>query len=79
MVQAKKTFDATIARTDMAEHKTPAFSGTLLKQTKLSPDGAMQMSFQLAYALMRGPGPLPSTWESASTAAFKHGRTETTR
>ena len=36
------------------------------------------MSFQLAHAKMHG-GYLPSTYESASTAAFKHGRTETIR
>jgi len=76
---AKAAFDATIASTHMAAHKSTDFSGALLKQTNLSPDGAMQMSFQLAYALMHGPGPLPSTYESASTAAFKHGRTETIR
>jgi len=37
----------------------------------------MQMSFQLAH--MRMHGFTPSTYESASTAAFKHGRTETIR
>mmetsp|Transcript_15419 Transcript_15419/g.30952 ORF Transcript_15419/g.30952 Transcript_15419/m.30952 type:complete len:207 (-) Transcript_15419:376-996(-) len=50
----------------------------LLKRAKLSPDGTMQMAFQLAHVHMHG-GPLPSTYESASTAAFKHGRTETIR
>ena len=49
-----------------------------LKKLKLSPDGAMQMAFQLAHHKMRG-GLLPSTYEAASTAAFKHGRTETIR
>ena len=44
-----------------------------LKKLKLSPDGAMQMAFQLAHHKMRG-GLLPSTYEAASTAAFKHGR-----
>jgi carnitine O-palmitoyltransferase 2 len=38
----------------------------------------MQMAFQLAHHRMNG-GLLPSTYESASTAAFKHGRTETIR
>lgn len=49
-----------------------------LKQNKLSPDGMMQLAFQLAHHKMHG-GLLPSTYESASTAAFKHGRTETIR
>jgi carnitine O-palmitoyltransferase 2 len=55
------------------------FNSAVLKKAKLSPDGAMQMAFQLAHAKMHGGGPLPSTYESASTAAFKHGRTETIR
>lgn len=38
----------------------------------------MQMAFQLAWHRMHG-GLLPSTYESASTSAFKHGRTETIR
>ena len=38
----------------------------------------MQMAFQLAHHRLNG-GLLPSTYESASTAAFKHGRTETIR
>ena len=78
VVDARKRFDATIGRTELAALRTEDFNTKMLKGAKLSPDGAMQMSFQLAHTLMHG-GPLPSTYESASTAAFKHGRTETIR
>ena len=50
----------------------------MLKKHRVSPDGALQMAFQLAYHRMHG-GSQPSTYESASTSAFKHGRTETIR
>ena len=48
-----------------------------LKRSNLSPDGTMQMVLQLAHQRMHGY--TPSTYESASMAAFKHGRTETIR
>jgi hypothetical protein len=48
-----------------------------VKKSKLSPDGLMQMVLQLAH--VRAHGYTPSTYESATTAAFKHGRTETIR
>jgi len=44
---------------------------------KLSPDAYIQMAFQLAfYKLKKYPG---STYESANTKRFYHGRTETIR
>ena len=48
-----------------------------IKANKLSPDGVLQMCFQLAHYKLFGS--LGATYESASTAAFKHGRTETIR
>ncbi|GJQ84478.1 hypothetical protein Trydic_g21030 [Trypoxylus dichotomus] len=47
------------------------------KKYNISPDAAMQMSFQAAYYKLHGTF-VPS-YESCSTAAFKHGRTETIR
>lgn len=50
---------------------------TFCKEHKVSPDAMMQLAFQLAYYnLERRTTP---TYESCSTAAFKHGRTETVR
>ncbi|XP_026752133.2 carnitine O-palmitoyltransferase 2, mitochondrial [Galleria mellonella] len=47
------------------------------KKFKVSPDCIMQLSFQAAYHLLRGN--YVGTYESCSTSAFKHGRTETMR
>lgn len=48
-----------------------------LKTCDVGTDGACQFAFQLAY--LRLYGATASTYESCSTAAFKHGRTETIR
>ncbi|XP_065216088.1 carnitine O-palmitoyltransferase 2, mitochondrial-like [Planococcus citri] len=47
------------------------------KKFKVSPDAIMQLSFQLAY--YNYARKTVATYESCSTAAFKHGRTETIR
>lgn len=49
----------------------------LCKINGISPDSIMQLAFQLAYRNLYGK--YCSTYESCSTAAFKHGRTETIR
>ena len=47
------------------------------KVNKVSPDSIMQLGMQLAY--YKQFGSFVSTYESCSTAAFRHGRTETMR
>jgi len=47
------------------------------KKNKLSPDSMFQLSFQLAYYRLFNK--TTASYESCSTAAFKHGRTETVR
>ncbi|XP_068632490.1 carnitine O-palmitoyltransferase 2, mitochondrial [Battus philenor] len=47
------------------------------KKFQVSPDCIMQLGFQAAYHLLRGN--YVGTYESCSTSAFKHGRTETMR
>ncbi|KAJ8730685.1 hypothetical protein PYW08_002098 [Mythimna loreyi] len=47
------------------------------KKYKVSPDCIMQLSFQAAHHLLKGN--FVGTYESCSTSAFKHGRTETMR
>ena len=42
------------------------------KQNKLSPDSMFQLAFQMAYYKMFS-GKTPVTYESSSTAVFKHG------
>ena len=50
------------------------------KAAGYSPDGAAQQCLQLAYALCNAhPGETVATYESASTQAFRGGRTETIR
>lgn len=48
-----------------------------IKEQKLSPDSIVQLSFQLAFYLQYGFTPV--TYESCSTSAYKHGRTEAVR
>lgn len=47
------------------------------KKFKVSPDCIMQLGFQAAYHLVNNK--FVGTYESCSTSAFKHGRTETMR
>lgn len=47
------------------------------KQYRLSPDSIMQLGFQLGY--YKQTQSFTATYESCSTAAFRHGRTETIR
>ncbi|XP_069693874.1 carnitine O-palmitoyltransferase 2, mitochondrial [Periplaneta americana] len=49
----------------------------ICKKLEVSPDSVMQLAFQVAFHKQEGR--LVSTYESCSTAAFKHGRTETLR
>lgn len=53
------------------------FGSDFLKRIKCSPDGFLQMAYQLAY--YRQHGQPCATYESASTRMFKLGRTETVR
>lgn len=55
----------------------PHLSKTACKRDRLSPDSIMQLSFQLAFR--QAFNKYVGTYESCSTAAFKHGRTETMR
>ncbi|XP_051164325.1 carnitine O-palmitoyltransferase 2, mitochondrial-like isoform X2 [Leptopilina boulardi] len=48
-----------------------------VKKFGISPDAIMQLTFQLAFYKQEGKS--VASYESCSTAAFKHGRTETVR
>ena len=45
---------------------------------QVSPDAALQMSYQLAYSTLH-PGSPPATYESCATRNYYRGRTETIR
>jgi carnitine O-acetyltransferase len=53
------------------------FGGNRAKQLRISPDGFVQMAFQLAHK--RAKGFLGATYESVSTRHYHHGRTEAMR
>jgi len=55
----------------------PGFGQKFIKEKKLSPDSTIQTIFQIAYYKLYKT--TVSTYESASTSAFKHGRTECIR
>lgn len=55
----------------------PHYGKNECKRDRLSPDSIMQLSFQLAYR--QAFNKYVGTYESCSTAAFRHGRTETMR
>lgn len=62
---------------DMNYLKYPGISRDGCKQYQASPDSVMQLAFQLAFYKQNQK--FVATYESCSTAAFRHGRTETMR
>ncbi|PIK40111.1 putative carnitine O-palmitoyltransferase 2, mitochondrial [Apostichopus japonicus] len=75
---AIKRYTEQTSRLSMQALKYDKYGKNLLKKGGVSPDGVMQLSFQMAHFQQSG-GKVAPTYESCSTAAFKHGRTETIR
>ncbi|XP_071081825.1 carnitine O-palmitoyltransferase 2, mitochondrial-like [Haliotis cracherodii] len=75
--EAKEKFDKKTSSLDLHHLEYKRYNKTFAKQHKVSPDAIMQLAIQLAY--YRQNGSTVGTYESCSTAAFKHGRTETMR
>eukprot|EP00794_Sanderia_malayensis_P006235 gene6235-6952_t len=74
---AQKRFDDAVSRLLFHAHELEGLGKNNFKAMKVSPDAMMQLAFQMAYHRMFGC--TAPTYESCSTAAFKHGRTETIR
>ncbi|KAF0873884.1 carnitine O-palmitoyltransferase 2, mitochondrial [Crocuta crocuta] len=74
---AKEKFDATVKTLTIDIIRFQRGGKEFLKKQKLSPDSVVQLAFQMAF--LRQYGQTVATYESCSTAAFKHGRTETIR
>jgi hypothetical protein len=55
------------------------FGRDTIKNWKVSPDAAVQMAFQLAYARVNPTLGSPATYESCAMKSYFHGRTETIR
>ncbi|XP_064138065.1 carnitine O-palmitoyltransferase 2, mitochondrial [Loxodonta africana] len=74
---AKRKFDETMKTLTIDCIQFQRGGKEFLKKQKLSPDAVAQLAFQMAF--LRQYGKTVATYESCSTAAFKHGRTETIR
>uniref|UniRef100_A0A1A9W083 Choline/carnitine acyltransferase domain-containing protein n=1 Tax=Glossina brevipalpis TaxID=37001 RepID=A0A1A9W083_9MUSC len=73
----QRKHDANIKSLNMNFLRYPHLCKESCKRDRLSPDSIMQLSFQLAFK--QAFNKYVGTYESCSTAAFKHGRTETMR
>ncbi|CAL8255365.1 unnamed protein product [Merluccius merluccius] len=74
---AKENFDAAVSKLTIDALEFKKGGKEQLKKQKLSPDAVSQLAFQMGF--LRQYGQTVATYESCSTAAFKHGRTETIR
>ncbi|KAL4660088.1 carnitine O-palmitoyltransferase 2, mitochondrial [Arapaima gigas] len=75
--KAKEHFNSAVSKLTMAAMEFKKGGKGMLKGKKLSPDAVAQLAFQMAF--LRQYGQTVATYESCSTAAFRHGRTETIR
>ncbi|NXS71063.1 CPT2 palmitoyltransferase, partial [Pandion haliaetus] len=77
ITKAKQRFDASVEALSLNLIQFHEGGKDLLKQKKVSPDAVAQLAFQMAF--LRQYNQTVATYESCSTAAFKHCRTETIR
>lgn len=75
--KAKENFESAISGLTIHAMEFKKGGKERLKKNKLSPDAMAQLAFQMGF--LRQYGQTVATYESCSTAAFKHGRTETIR
>lgn len=75
--KAHQSYEANTSALEIDVLRPQFFGKKLCKKNKLSADAIMQLGFQAAYYLQNGK--TVATYESCSTSAFKHGRTETVR
>ncbi|XP_050413982.1 carnitine O-palmitoyltransferase 2, mitochondrial [Patella vulgata] len=77
ITEAKQKFDAKINSLDFHHLEYQKYTRQFIKKQKLSPDSVLQLAIQMAFYRMYGK--TVGTYESCSTSAYKHGRTETIR
>ncbi|KAM6921207.1 LOW QUALITY PROTEIN: carnitine O-palmitoyltransferase 2, mitochondrial [Xenentodon cancila] len=75
--KAEENFDSAVSKLTIDAIEFKKGGKEKLKEKKLSPDAVAQLAFQMGF--LRQYGQTVATYESCSTAAFKHGRTETIR
>ncbi|CAK6980609.1 carnitine O-palmitoyltransferase 2%2C mitochondrial [Scomber scombrus] len=77
ITKAKENFNSAVSKLTIDAMEFKKGGKEQLKKSKLSPDAIAQLAFQMGF--LRQYGQTVATYESCSTAAFKHGRTETIR
>jgi carnitine O-acetyltransferase len=77
ITSAQRDVDTLIRRTDLAVLDSADHGKRAIVRRGVSPDGFVQMAFQLAYFTLTGE--TASTYESVDTKRFLHGRTEAMR
>ncbi|KAF0287165.1 Carnitine O-palmitoyltransferase 2, mitochondrial [Amphibalanus amphitrite] len=77
IADAKKRFWEFADSVAIGMFMDPRYGKDICKQSRISPDAVMQMGFQVAYHRLTGQ--TVASYESCSTSAFLHGRTETIR
>jgi len=78
IVNATEKHNAIASALDSSMVYFKEFGAQKIKGCKVSPDAFVQMAYQLAFYRISG-GKTVSTYESANTKFFFHGRTETVR
>ena len=76
--KAKEELDKKVDKLEISVCQQKNLTKSDVKASKLSPDAILQLAIQLSYYRLTNGGVAP-TYESCSTAAFRHGRTETIR
>ncbi|UJR25276.1 hypothetical protein I4U23_006628 [Adineta vaga] len=74
---SKQNYDDFVSKFNVNIYQEGVLGKSILKKSALSPDAIMQIGIQMAYYRMYQR--FVSTYESCSTAVYKHGRTETIR
>jgi carnitine O-palmitoyltransferase 2 len=74
---SKQNYNEFVSKFNVNIFQEPILGKNLLKKSSLSPDAMMQLGIQMAYYKLHHR--FVSTYESCSTAVYKHGRTETIR
>ncbi|XP_068578347.1 carnitine O-palmitoyltransferase 2, mitochondrial-like [Cebidichthys violaceus] len=75
--KAKENFDSIVSTLTIDAMEFKKGGKALLKKSKLSPDAVAQLAFQMGF--LRQYGQTVSGCETCSTAAFRHGRTDSIR
>lgn len=75
--KAQENFNSAVSKLTIDTMEFKKGGKEQLKKMKLSPDAIAQLAFQMGF--LRQHGQTVATYESCSTAAFRHGRTETIR